>query len=237
MCLTGRARSATFLPHARVPGPDPAVGARARSLLDRRSSRCWSLARGASSTLGQLLHRRRSAAESRRHLRARRHAARTRRRRRRVCISKAGRRASCCRVRSVTAARSRSDAARHRPVVERDRRAARHARQDGRARRRDRRVRRRADGDGDGERRIVAIGGDRARLAHGSSSSRRSCTPRAPAWRCGGASTVRGRADRHARQPLRRRSDVDRWWTRRATARFVLFEAQKMLAYWIGVAD
>ena len=31
--------------------------------------------------------------------------------------------------------------------------------------------------------------------------------------------------------------DVERWWTRRATLRFVLFETQKMLAYWTGVAD
>lgn len=32
-------------------------------------------------------------------------------------------------------------------------------------------------------------------------------------------------------------SDVDRWWARRGTARFVLFESQKLFAYWIGVAD
>jgi uncharacterized SAM-binding protein YcdF (DUF218 family) len=32
-------------------------------------------------------------------------------------------------------------------------------------------------------------------------------------------------------------SDIDRWWTRRGTLRFVLFESQKMLAYWVGVAD
>ena len=32
-------------------------------------------------------------------------------------------------------------------------------------------------------------------------------------------------------------SDVDRWWTRRGTLRFVLFESQKMFAYWIGAAD
>ena len=32
-------------------------------------------------------------------------------------------------------------------------------------------------------------------------------------------------------------SDIDRWWTRRGTLRFVLFESQKMLAYWIGAAD
>ena len=32
-------------------------------------------------------------------------------------------------------------------------------------------------------------------------------------------------------------SDVDRWWITRGTFRFALFEAQKMLAYWIGAAD
>ena len=32
-------------------------------------------------------------------------------------------------------------------------------------------------------------------------------------------------------------SDVDRWWARRGTARFVLFESQKLFAYWIGAAD
>ena len=32
-------------------------------------------------------------------------------------------------------------------------------------------------------------------------------------------------------------SNVERWWTRRGTFRFVLFEAQKMFAYWIGAAD
>ena len=32
-------------------------------------------------------------------------------------------------------------------------------------------------------------------------------------------------------------SDVDRWWARRGTLRFVLFESQKMFAYWIGAAD
>jgi uncharacterized SAM-binding protein YcdF (DUF218 family) len=31
--------------------------------------------------------------------------------------------------------------------------------------------------------------------------------------------------------------DVERWWTRRATLRFVLFEAQKMFVYWVGIAD
>jgi uncharacterized SAM-binding protein YcdF (DUF218 family) len=30
--------------------------------------------------------------------------------------------------------------------------------------------------------------------------------------------------------------DVERWWTRRASLRFVVFETQKMLAYWIGLA-
>ena len=32
-------------------------------------------------------------------------------------------------------------------------------------------------------------------------------------------------------------SDVDRWWTRRATLRFVLFEVQKLVAYWMGIED
>jgi uncharacterized SAM-binding protein YcdF (DUF218 family) len=32
-------------------------------------------------------------------------------------------------------------------------------------------------------------------------------------------------------------SDVDRWWTTRGTFRFVLFETQKLFAYWIGIAD
>lgn len=33
------------------------------------------------------------------------------------------------------------------------------------------------------------------------------------------------------------RSDVDRWWTNRSTLRFTLFEMQRLLGYWIGVAD
>jgi uncharacterized SAM-binding protein YcdF (DUF218 family) len=33
------------------------------------------------------------------------------------------------------------------------------------------------------------------------------------------------------------RSDVDRWWTERATLRFTLFELQRLLGYWIGIAD
>ncbi len=33
------------------------------------------------------------------------------------------------------------------------------------------------------------------------------------------------------------RSNVDRWWSERATLRFTLFETQRLLAYWIGVAD
>lgn len=32
-------------------------------------------------------------------------------------------------------------------------------------------------------------------------------------------------------------TDVDRWWTNRRDLRFGLFEAQKLLAYWIGAAD
>jgi uncharacterized SAM-binding protein YcdF (DUF218 family) len=33
------------------------------------------------------------------------------------------------------------------------------------------------------------------------------------------------------------RSEVDHWWRQRATLRFTLFESQRLLAYWIGVAD
>ena len=33
------------------------------------------------------------------------------------------------------------------------------------------------------------------------------------------------------------RSDVDRWWASRSTLRFTLFETQRLLGYWIGVAD
>ena len=32
-------------------------------------------------------------------------------------------------------------------------------------------------------------------------------------------------------------ADIDRWWANRSDLRFVLFESQKMLAYWIGAAD
>jgi uncharacterized SAM-binding protein YcdF (DUF218 family) len=32
-------------------------------------------------------------------------------------------------------------------------------------------------------------------------------------------------------------SDVDRWWAHRSTLRFTLFETQRLLGYWIGVAD
>lgn len=33
------------------------------------------------------------------------------------------------------------------------------------------------------------------------------------------------------------RSDVERWWTTRSTARFTLFEFQRLLGYWLGMAD
>jgi uncharacterized SAM-binding protein YcdF (DUF218 family) len=33
------------------------------------------------------------------------------------------------------------------------------------------------------------------------------------------------------------RSDVDRWWANRSTLRFTLFETQRLLGYWIGIAD
>ena len=32
-------------------------------------------------------------------------------------------------------------------------------------------------------------------------------------------------------------ADVDRWWAHRSTLRFTLFESQRLLGYWIGVAD
>ena len=32
-------------------------------------------------------------------------------------------------------------------------------------------------------------------------------------------------------------SDVDRWWENRSTLRFTLVETQRLLGYWIGVAD
>jgi uncharacterized SAM-binding protein YcdF (DUF218 family) len=32
-------------------------------------------------------------------------------------------------------------------------------------------------------------------------------------------------------------ADVERWWQRRTDLRFALFEVQKLLAYWIGLAD
>ena len=33
------------------------------------------------------------------------------------------------------------------------------------------------------------------------------------------------------------RADVDRWWANRGTLRFTLFEMQRLMGYWIGVAD
>jgi uncharacterized SAM-binding protein YcdF (DUF218 family) len=33
------------------------------------------------------------------------------------------------------------------------------------------------------------------------------------------------------------RSDTDAWWRNRSTLRFTLFETQRLLGYWIGVAD
>lgn len=32
-------------------------------------------------------------------------------------------------------------------------------------------------------------------------------------------------------------TDVDRWWARRSDARFAIVEAQKLLLYWLGIAD
>ena len=43
--------------------------------------------------------------------------------------------------------------------------------------------------------------------------------------------TVMVRASRYDR------SNIDRWWTERGTLRFTLFETQRLLGYWIGVAD
>lgn len=47
----------------------------------------------------------------------------------------------------------------------------------------------------------------------------------------GGGKKVIVRASRYDR------SDVDRWWTNRATLRFTVFETQRYLAYWLGIAD
>lgn len=33
------------------------------------------------------------------------------------------------------------------------------------------------------------------------------------------------------------RSNVDQWWQQRGTIRFTLFETQRLLAYWLGLAD
>ncbi len=33
------------------------------------------------------------------------------------------------------------------------------------------------------------------------------------------------------------RSNTDQWWRQRATARFTLFESQRLFAYWAGLAD
>jgi len=33
------------------------------------------------------------------------------------------------------------------------------------------------------------------------------------------------------------RSDVDRWWANRSTLRFTLFETQRLIGYWAGIAD
>jgi uncharacterized SAM-binding protein YcdF (DUF218 family) len=33
------------------------------------------------------------------------------------------------------------------------------------------------------------------------------------------------------------RANVDRWWSERSTLRFTLFETQRLLGYWVGVAD
>ncbi|HEX8027178.1 MAG TPA: YdcF family protein [Vicinamibacterales bacterium] len=33
------------------------------------------------------------------------------------------------------------------------------------------------------------------------------------------------------------RANTDQWWQERATIRFTLFESQRLLAYWLGIAD
>ncbi len=33
------------------------------------------------------------------------------------------------------------------------------------------------------------------------------------------------------------RADVDDWWRHRSTLRFTLFESQRLIAYWLGIAD
>lgn len=33
------------------------------------------------------------------------------------------------------------------------------------------------------------------------------------------------------------KSDVDRWWRNRSTLRFTLFETQRLIAYWLGIAN
>ncbi|MNC91585.1 hypothetical protein D3C83_78730 [compost metagenome] len=33
------------------------------------------------------------------------------------------------------------------------------------------------------------------------------------------------------------RTEADVWWRNRSTLRFTLFESQRLLGYWIGVAD
>ena len=47
----------------------------------------------------------------------------------------------------------------------------------------------------------------------------------------GGDKKVMVRASRYDR------SDVDRWWANRSTLRFTLFETQRYVAYWLGIAD
>lgn len=48
-------------------------------------------------------------------------------------------------------------------------------------------------------------------------------------------------ADTNAQAMLRAsrydKSDVDGWWRNRSTLRFTLFETQRLIAYWLGIAD
>ena len=69
----------------------------------------------------------------------------------------------------------------------------------------------------------------------GSSSSHRSSTPRARALRSGVVPGHELVVIVHATRydP----TDIDRWWEPRRNFRLGLFEAQKLLAYWMGLAD
>ena len=44
-------------------------------------------------------------------------------------------------------------------------------------------------------------------------------------------------AAEHARRVLVLTFPIDRWWARRGTLRFTLFEYQRLFGYWTGLAD